>query len=509
MNMPKRLKGAINHFGYALKHTGAAFATAFGQWEGWEHNRYRNRPATRLVSGDADLNFGKREQMVSEARALCQTFGIGKRILGQCSNYVVGSCVAQAKTSDEKWNEQAERIFKTYSAMADFSGRHDLRSIAKISVQSFLRDGDIFHRLTDSNGFPQLQAIEADCVGNYRGGNMNFDTPNSIGGVLITNEGIPTGYQTNVRGQYNAGNFTKGPIVPAPAMIHIFDPSRFDAYRGVTHFHAALNHMRDMKEIVGNEKISVKNLSALAMVIRNATGSADPNNLFENGTDAKTGEPVSATQIHPGANLYQFNGDELEMLNSNRPSPAWQGFMQFLIQDIAVGFDLPVEFVWSMSGLTGPGVRMSAKQAERTFKIWIELIERKLLNRYYAYVITWAMENGQLPFNPEWYLFRFARPSMPGIDAGRESDKNIKEREAGLLSAQEICEERGADAFETFEQIARETAYVQKLATQYGVPVEKIQLVGSKPVDPKPEEEPEEKKGNGTKTKPEEPEDEE
>lgn len=495
MKLPQRLKGVLNHANAALKHGGLAFASAFGQWEGWEHNRYRYRPPTRLVSNDADLNFGKREAMTSDARQLCQTFGIAMRIMKQHANYCVGSCTAQAKTSDEAWNEQAEKIFQTYSAMADYSGRHDLRGIARLSVISTLRDGDIFYRLTDSNGFPQLQAIESDCVGNYRGGNMNSDTPEMVGGVKITKEGIPVGYQTNTRGPYNAGNFLVGPLVPAASMIHIFEPSRFDAYRGVTHFHTALNHMRDMKEIVGNEKISVKNLSALAMVIRNSTGAPDQRDIYANGTDAQTGQTEMASTISPGVNLYQFNGDELEMLNSNRPSPAWQGFMQFLIQDIAIGFDLPVEFVWSMAGVTGPGVRMSAKQAERTFKIWIELLERKLLSRYYAYVITWAMENGQLPFNEEWYLHRFARPSMPGIDAGRESDKNIKEREAGLLSAQEICEERGADAFETFEQIAKETAKIQELAKKYGVPVEKIQQVGTKPIDPAKEEEPEETGG--------------
>lgn len=474
-----------------------------GMWEGWEINHKRDRPSKRTVSADADLNFGTREAMMSEARALCQTEAIAARIPQQFANYVVGGCTVQVKTSDEDWNEQAERFFASCAGMADFTGRHDLQTMAKIGIESILRDGDIFFNLTDKNGVPQLQAIEADRVGNYNGGTINVDTPKMIGGVSIDDDGIPIGYQVNQRGAYGAGNFSKGPLVSARSVIHLFSPTRFDAYRGVTHFHSALNHVRDKKEIIAAEKMGVKLESSRGLTIRNSTGTASGEVSFRTGKTNTNGEPITYEQIHPGLISYQVNGDSVEWNKSQRPSPAWQGFIQLLVQEIAIGFDLPVEFVWSMAGMTGPGVRMSAKQAERTFKKWIGLLERKFLNRYYTYVITWGMENGRIPFNPEWYKFRFQRPSMPGIDAGRESDKNIKERQAGLMTGQEICDERGMDIFEVLEQNAREVQAAMAIAKEYGVPFELVMQIGKTTANESEDEEESEqpkKKGKAANT---------
>jgi len=163
MNIKKRLqlfRAALNP---SLSGDALVYNASARHWEGHENSRRRGQRTIRLVSNDTDLNFGTREGIMSEARDLCQKFPICNSFLDKFASYCVHPQLkVQYFTDDDEWNEAAERNWQTFVANADFQGNHTLTAMARLAVKSMKRDGDVFFIKTIDNGFPKLQAVEAD-----------------------------------------------------------------------------------------------------------------------------------------------------------------------------------------------------------------------------------------------------------------------------------------------------------------------------------------------------------
>lgn len=467
------------------------FLASNNRTEGWETSLSRARPSSSLVSNDQEYNYGNREKMMAEARALCQTFGIASNILGKYANYCVGSCEVDFNTGNPDWDELAEETVRQLFETIDVSGENNLAGMAKMGIKSKKRDGDVGFIKTLDNGFPQIQAIEADRIrANPFPFNSDFDKT-FIGGVKVGRTGRPLSFKVWERQLYMG--FENPREIEASSFIFLKEKSRFDGIRGVTAFErGALNHMRDIKEIIAAEKKAVKVAGKWAVLIKRFAGGKPVSsvNLFGPKTDG-TGNNYSE-EVQDGLIKYLLPGEDASSFQSNRPSPTFQGFLEFLIRDIAVSLELPVGFVWSLLGLTGPSVRLESKQAEKTFQAEIEQLERTFLNPLCAWVITWAMmESKRLPFNPYWYKFEFNRPSHPSIDVGRESKADLDELAACVTSEVDLSAERGRNAFRTLKKKARFAQAVLATAKEFGVPVEMLkEPPKQQPPAPQQQEEP-------------------
>lgn len=448
-------------------YTGAYFAIT-GQWEGYEINRYRNRPFRRLRSQDADLDLGTREGLMSEARSLAQTFGIVESILSKFANYCVGPCRAQWYTSDRQWNKLAEKNWETSCQLIDYTGTHDMQALARLAVMSYLRDGDIFSIKTVENGFPQLQAIEADRVTNAKNGQVNVDTDNIVGGVILNSRGIPIKYRVCERNRF--GIYVNPEDVPRQKMLHLFSPTRVDAVRFVTAFKTALNHLRDIKETLAAWKTSVKAHSKISFIVKNLLGQPGPGvELFPESDNGGEGAGTAKVEeIGDGIIQYLMRGDDIQTLAAPFPPEQAVNLVMLLIRDISIGVGLPFEFVWNMAGLGGPATRMMSTQAQRTFEAHQNTLERRFLNPTCSWVTSVSMfETKRLPFHPEWYKFKITRPPHTTIDVGRESVANLAEHQRGLMSGRKIAEERGEDIIDdVHENREREASDLLERATR-------------------------------------------
>jgi lambda family phage portal protein len=457
-------------------------AAASGSWEGYEVNRLRYRPGMRLVSQDTDLDYGTREKMLSEARALCQTFPLARRILRQYANYCVGTCRAQWNTGNAEHNKAYERYWMNWMNRADARGMHHFCDLTRFAVMAPKRDGDLFAQFVQSGPRGeelQIALIEGDRVGNYRGGSTNFDETTGkqrvIGGVVLDAVGRPAAYRVNDRN--DTGQFKNAMDIPALSMCHVFDPDRVDAYRGVTAFHAVLNTLRDLKEILDSEKSAVKVNSKLSLLVKTVFGGAQGNgngplNLFtSNDSTADSAQAVNQQEVNDSTVAYMFPNEDMKAHQSDRPSAAWQGFVQLMVQQIAIGMDLPPGVVFNMAGLTGPAVRFDINQAARTFAATIESTERRFLTRICGPVISNAIARGIVPFNANWTEFKWQRPPFISIDLGRDSKAGIDENKAGLMTGSEWFAENGKDWQEEIEQLAIEAAFRKEMAAKHGVDV--------------------------------------
>lgn len=455
-----------------------------GLWEGNERDRRRRRPPARKVAQDTDLDYGVREDLMAEARALAQVFGIVNRIKRQYANYVVGSCKVKWNTPDNAWNDAAEEQFNNHAQNIDLTGRHTLKQLARLGVKCQIGDGDIFFREIDEDDFYFLEAIEGDRVGNYRGSSNNVDEEKIVGGVLLDAINRPRAYRVHDRDRH--GNFKHRGDHPANEMIHLFDPDRVDAFRGVTAFHCALNRLRDLHETIQAAAGQQKLASKLALIFKGGPGAGinvpGIPNAFGSDTN-ELGSTITTEEISDLAIQYLPTGGDVTAFHADVPSDSWFKLTELLIREIAIGLDLPFEFVWNMAGLTGPGTRMMSKQAERTFTNQQDNIETRFLNRVAGRWVTKEMEAGRLPFNAEWHWFKFPRPAHPSIDAGRESQSNLNELDSAVITGQEIAEERAADIYDIHAQKEREAddklERAKRLSEKHDVPMElALRMIG-------------------------------
>ena len=351
-------------------------------------------------------------------------------------------------------------------------------------MMGLIRDGDSFAVKVDFDGEPKIKDIEADRVGNYLGGTVNHDEDRIVGGIKVDAIGRPTDYLIWERTRH--GQFQNVDKRKASEVLHLYDSTRFDAYRGVTHFAPVLNHLRDLKETVAAQKAKQKLTSKLALLVRNALGGPQTGNIdvMNEDVDKTTGASIRTESFGEGGAIkYQFHGDEMEAFVANDPSDGWFKLTDYLLREIAIGLDLPFEFIWTMAGITGPGTRMMSKQAERTFRGKQDILETRFLNPLTAWWVNFEMNGGKLPFNPDWYKFKFQRPAHISIDAGRDSRSNLDELGAGVSTEGRIAEEQGEDDEEVSDtrkaEVRRKLTNAREIADEFQISLtEALNLIG-------------------------------
>lgn len=460
-------------------------------WEGNEQSRQRHRPPRATESTDRGLNFGVREGLLSEARNLEQTFAICRRINRQYAKHVVGSCRIKWNTGDAVVDKMFSDGWVNWMKMCDVQGRHNFRKLTKIAVARTLVDGRIFAQL-DTRGhdpanpkrgaFLQIQGIEGDRVSSD--GIFNSDQDGLVGGIGLDANGRAIYARVWQRTLY--GMFQNPQNIPMPQLVHVFDADRIDSVSGYTHYHAVLNKVRDLKETMLAEQLSAKRNSKIALLVKSIMGGAAKFNPFaeDGGLKEGPGGEANVQTVGDVADLYTLPGEDVKAFISDRPSEGFLKLMQMIIREIALGLDLPYGVVWDMAGLGGQAVRFEINQASRTFADFLcDVIEPMWIRPIAGRWLAVEMDQGRLPFNPNWYKFSVPKPKSITIDFGRDSKASINENIAGLGTAADWYGEEDENFEEQTLQIIYEARFREcaRRAIPFDpnleVPLEQIRLI--------------------------------
>lgn len=444
------------------------FRAAFiGQWEGGEINRNQNRPGKRTVSQDTDLNYGMRERLLSEARALEQTFPIAKNIKEIYASHCVGKCHNRWNTGNPAHDASYREGWKNWMPIADVANTHHFSKLMRLAVGNAFQDGDMFVQLCKSNSYSQVNCIEADRVSSH--GTFNNDTPDMIGGIGIFN-GRPNKIRVWERTIY--GMFQNPVEIPAAEYRHLFNTSRVDARRGVTRLHAVLNTTRNLKEIDAAAQLKTKRNAKLALIEKVISGQA-PNGqavvqLFGEPTEtaAVNKQTVNVEDLGDAATKYTFTSEDVKAHEDPNTGNAIQ-HMEFMIRLIAVGCKLPFGVVWNMAGLGKPGVLFELEQASRTFSDEQDEIEHKLIRPIVGWWLAGEIAAKRQPFNPNWYKFQVGRPPDISIDAGRDSKSALAENILAMRSATSWYNETEDDFEEETERCFQEEDFRMQMKAKY------------------------------------------
>lgn len=442
-------------------------ATAFG-WSPYEAvnpSPMRKRlPAAAPTDHHKETPSRVRNEIIQGSRYLMKNSGFAREMVFDMAVYAVGDGLKiQPKTDDKVWQEAAQEYWEDWSENCEITGRFSLSECEMLICRAIDEDGDIFVHLTRFAGRPVIQLIESHRV-------SGISNDGTIDGIGFDRFGRPTFYSV----KQDDGSYRK---LPAESVLHIFDPERASAARGVPSLAHSINHIKDEMELIQLEKHALKDHADKSFSIVTQSGEIDSNDGF-GGLDIDSGksddnahsDPTAMQKIVGGKWVALKPGEKLEAFESNRPSPTFTGFLDHLRRDSALGV-VPYEFTADSSKIGGAGVRLVVAKADRRFSHRQNILIRRFLTPLWKFVIGDAIMRKEVPLITNWWKISVVTPRRVTVDAGREAMQNREDVKAGLKTLSDHYAELGMDFEEEAERRARDIAHLRDLAEKYNIPI--------------------------------------
>lgn len=417
----------------------------------------RNRTTISTVPQDSrrDVPRWSRVKMLAKARALYANDGFARGSINDIARYSVGSgLIPQAQTDNQEWNNAAEAYWREWCKVADVTGRYHFNRLQRILSIAIDRDGDVGVLLVKTaSGFPQIQIVESHRIGDGADNTgVQPDGSEWVDGVRVNAFGRPLAYRIVTVDGFGVKQTRE---VPASDCVLLFDGERADMVRGVTALYHAINTLHDRKDILDFEKVGQKKDAQTWAILKTKSGEADPADWSDEEVTVD-GKKVAIAESRSGETKIVTTDEDMTPWQSNRPSPTFTGFLDHLIRDMATGLGVPYEFIWNPERLGGTAQRFILEKAQRRFRERQDLLETMLLNRLWFWVISSAIQRGDLPPVEGGWRVRWQRPAELTVDAGRDAQNDREDVKMGLMTEAEHYGRRGLDWQEARDQKERE-----------------------------------------------------
>ncbi len=398
-----------------------------------------------------------RGELARLAWHLHQNSPIVRALIERLVTYIVGTGIHPvAASSNATWNEKADAVWRERSKAIELTCGAPWGSYLAQVCRCALVAGDCLTTFIDV-GRPKLFLFESHQIGTPRGGRDATD------GVVLDKFG-------------RVKSFTRldnGYEIPAEmAVLHWF-AERPAQYRGVSVLASAINTARDVDDILAFEKVSTKEASSTTEVIeRTADGPAvDPEGAYSGATwttpDGQEREVYYQKRFGSAPKVMQ-PGDKYVKATPDRPSQAWQGFVDFLAQMICLSTGLPPSLLYGQK-VGGADTRRELATGQRAIEPFQQALAHQA-ERIWRHIIEVEIEDGPLGGEPEdWASVEWQFPKAMTVDAGREAQQDREDVRMGTLSLREYFGRWGQDWRREMRQIATEKTYLDEIAGEYGI----------------------------------------
>ena len=449
---------------------------------GYNDTPERRGRAKPISQSGAETWSRQRDRLKStaDAREAAEFDWIGG-VIERLTLYVCGKIHCKSNSGNDQIDQAYDNYYHNWcgderaedgTTMCDLSGRHRHLKQVQMAYSGFMVDGDhalleIAPQFSPTGGYC-LQSIESDRIGSP---NDTTTDENYIGGFSIDKA---TGRITSARifRRTQTGQYTDQQEVPMDSMIHVFDPSRPDEYRGRTKLVRCLNDLRDIREWVEAEKIAGKTQSQYAVGLT----TKDPFN--NNGPSGWSGQTTTGTPTQDAlwGKVMKFGeGESMAMLSpSARPSGAFMAFIQTLIRKMSVSLGISYGLLWDIAILGGANTRVEIQSDLRKIEYWQQnIIENIILRRVRNKVIAQGIAMKALPPSPGWRICAFNFGRHLTADLGHEAEADLQLASAGVLEIESVISKHtGKSASEVFASNAAVANAAIGKAAEHGQPVE-------------------------------------
>ncbi len=392
--------------------------------------RGRGRRNTVHTGGSADRHLDTQTlfKVREITRAADRNSPLLHGIIERWTDNVVGPDFGfEPTTEDDKLNDDiAAYVQSRMGKMCDIRRKFNFGRLVRTWTRSLATDGDILPVFTEDG----LATYEADQLVSPRDRQSVADRKIVNGVHVDPATWRDLGYYVagrSYQGYYSGSDWTKDTTyIPAdkamlPANLH-----RVSQTRGVPILASALGVFERTDGYLESEQIAAQTASNLVYFIKRADPRfwVDENGNLPNWVVTETAADGTEQQLiksEPGQIVTGDVGDQLELLNHQRPGETFEPYVTTMLRLIGAGIGMPLELVLlDFSKTNYSSARAALLQAYRTFMCWQKFVVDEMLNQVYQRWIGQAITDKELPLRGDMFNVHWLMPRWAWIDPLKE-----------------------------------------------------------------------------------------
>lgn len=481
-------------------------------WRGAMQNRLTADWVAQIMHVDDETRMSL-SALRARGRELVRNNGYAKQYTNLLSVMVIGPkgfmLQAHVKNRDgrmaDRINDSIEFGFRDWSLNPTLAGGMSRVRLEHLLLKTVATDGEAWVRKWRGPEFNPygfaLEPFDADAVDE----NMDGD----LGNGRLVRQGIefdertaaPVAVYVRPPESTRFGGFGGTPErIPFDEIIHLYDPLRVRAIRGITWFHSVMIPLRMLEAYIETELVASRIASGKMGVWKKT----DPQAVsVESSTDEEGNEKPVLEEADPGTFDYGPDGYELQMFDPQHPNNNFPGFVKAALRTIATGLGVSYNALANdLEGVNYSSMRSGILIERDVYRClqqwwmdaWYRPVYREWLNMS---LLTGAVQLDtrdvrkflEVEWTPRGYTW---------VDPLKDSQAGLIGIRNGLTSRTRLAGEQGVSV----EQVLRELKAEEELAAQLGVKISG-DLSEATPVDDEDDdEEPdddEENESNGTR----------
>ena len=346
----------------------------------------------------------------------------------------------QCRTEDKAWARAAERAFNAWWESPEHRQVMSGLALEKAILREFILTGEVWI-LKTSDGL--LQLVEAEQV---RGLSWTDN------GIITDAKGRPIAYQFK-EWDAQSGMLKQEPrTIPAGFVIHVVDPERPSAQRGVPLFQDVFPMLHRLDAVLDSYAISWQMASKI-IGARLYAGDEEPGSA---AAARQTWDPYQNILESDNAIMFEgLPGDDIKLMDQTIPGRDFPESVRMFFRLVGQPIGLPLESIlhdWSQAG-SYSATRGTTVQAGMNTEPLQDVVA-KAKSEAYLWFVPQAVKRGELTAPPaDWQCHSWLRPKWPLIDEVKEIEGKAARINQGLASYGELCAELGLDADEMVEEI--------------------------------------------------------
>ena len=430
----------------------------------------QRRARTKDGRGDAVVAMSA-AKLRTYARDMERNHDISRGALNKLVQNIVGAngitIEPQPRTKDGDIHEDFAReilaLWRDWCKRPEVTWQHDWPAAQRLLCRAWVRDGDTFASrllgsvagLNHGTRVPySLELIESDSVPlDY------YDEARGIvQGIERNAWGRPVAmwvYKTDPAKLFNFTTVADLKRVPAERMLHVKLVDRMLQARGLSIFASVLTRLDDVKDYEESERIAAKVAASMAAFIKKGS----PDNYTQKLNDDNSEPEPRQMKFRPGMVFDDLMpGEEIGMIDTNRPNTNLESFRQGQLRAAAAGLDISYSsFARDYNGNYG-AQRQELIEQWSAYGVLQSEFGGRAVRPVFEDFLSAAILSGQLkvpadvdPASLDDVVL--VGPQMPWIDPLKEALANKMLERAGYKSAQQTIRERGGNPNDVMEQI--------------------------------------------------------
>lgn len=408
------------------------------------------------------------------ARNLEQNHDIARGALRVLVNNVIGpngiGIEPQPRLKDgtihEDYAKALRDAWRDWCKCPEVSQRHHWAKVQRLMAKTWFRDGEAFTQsltgpvklLDHGTRVPySLELFEPDMIPmDYEDADKNIRQ-----GISRNTWGKPTGYWVwktfpNDRVSLTRANDLK--YIEAARILQLASIDRIGQMRGVSEFASVITRLEDIKDYEESERVAAKIAAALTAYVKKGPAELyNPDAGVER--DAEGNALPRELSLSPGTIIDSLSiGEEIGLIDSNRPNPNVVTFRQGQLRAVAAGLGGSYSSVARDYNGTYSAQRQELVEQWINYAILTDEFVGQFVQPVWEQFVLAAHLSGVVPMPRDLEPYSeddalFIGQSMPWIDPLKEAYAWHSLVEDGFASEVEVIRKRGGNPRDVLEQI--------------------------------------------------------